>query len=78
MTETIIITVAVAKVQTMADGSKRYVFDGSEMNSYEAAQLMECQRLGVVGKLTFEAIEQEAEEAEDEPKQQRSTRKIHI
>jgi hypothetical protein len=55
--ETITITVSVAKVQTMADGGKRYTFDGMETESYEAAQLMECQRLMVAGRLTFEPIE---------------------
>jgi hypothetical protein len=78
MTEPITTTVTVAKVQTMADGGLRFIFDAPETETLQAAQFMECKRWGVVGKLTFEALEKEPEAEENEPEQQRSARKIHI
>ena len=57
MTESIVTTVIVAKVQTMADGGLRFIFDAPETETLQAAQFMECKRFGVVGNLTFEAIE---------------------
>ena len=78
MTEPIITTAIIARVQTMADGGLRFTFDAPETETLQAAQLMECKRFGVVGKLTFEAIEQPLEAEENEPEQQRTTRKLHI
>jgi len=78
MTEPITTTVIVARIQTMADGGLRFTFDAPETETFQAAQFMECKRFGVVGKLTFEAIEKENEVEENGTEQQRSPRKIHI
>lgn len=49
MSESVIEFVAsVAKVQTMADGGLRFIFDAPETAVMQAAQLMECKRFGVV------------------------------
>jgi hypothetical protein len=78
MNEPIVTTATVAKVQTMADGGLRFIFDAPETETLQAAQLMECKRFGVVGKLVFEQVEDTEEVRENEPEQQRSARKIHI
>lgn len=38
----------VSKVQTLADGGLRFTFDVDESHSAQAADLMECKRVGVV------------------------------
>lgn len=43
----------VTKVQTLADGGIRVTLDLPESAIFEAAQLMECKRCGVAGKITF-------------------------
>ena len=49
MSESVIEFVAsVAKVQTMADGGLRFIFDAPETAVMQAAQLMECKRFGAV------------------------------
>lgn len=65
MNESITITATVAKVQTMADGGLRFIFDAPETETLQAAQFMECKRWGVVGKLTFEAMEPETKNGDD-------------
>lgn len=57
MNEPIITTVIVARVQTMADGGLRFIFDAPETETFIAAQFMECKRFGIVGKLTFTPVE---------------------
>lgn len=66
MSEAITTTVNVARVQTMADGGLRFIFDAPETETYQAAQFMECKRFGIVGTLTFEPIERELEQQEDD------------
>ena len=46
----------VRKVQTLIDGGWRFTFDASENSAIIGAQLGECQRMGVVGKLIFMPI----------------------
>lgn len=72
--ETITTTVTVAKVQTMADGGLRFIFDAPETETLQAAQLMECKRFGVVGRLTFEQIEDtnQVEKSDSEPNRDKS------
>lgn len=55
--EAIETTVVVARIQTMADGGLRFTFDAPETETLQAAQLMECKRFGIVGKLIFEPVE---------------------
>lgn len=79
MTEQITTTVIVARVQTMADGGLRFTFDAPETEIFPAAQFMECKRAGIVGKLTFEPIEQQEESTEEDGEQRetkRNNRKI--
>lgn len=57
MIEPIKTVVTIAKIQTMADGGLRFVFDAGEMETLQAAYLMECKRFGVAGELTFIPIE---------------------
>lgn len=39
-------TAVVSKVQTLSDGGLRFTFDVDETHSVQAAELMECKRLG--------------------------------
>ena len=48
MAETITFQATVARVQTMADGGLRFIFDAPESAVMQAAQLMECKRFGAV------------------------------
>jgi hypothetical protein len=63
-------TAVVQKVQTLADGGLRFTFDAPETEVLAAAELMECKRLGVVGNLVFESINDE--------QCKRNNAKIHI
>jgi len=51
----------VVKVQTLADGGLRVIFDLPETAILPAAHLMECKRVGVAGNVRFEPM------VEDEP-----------
>ena len=70
MAETIQITAAVQKVQTLADGGIRWTFDVPETAVLESAHLMEIRRNGCAVSMTLEPIIGE--------KQQGNARKIHI
>ena len=59
MTEAIVFQATIARVQTMADGGLRFIFDAPESAVMQAAQLMECKRFGVV--LEIEATPHEPE-----------------
>ena len=60
MSESVIEFVAsVAKVQTMADGGLRFIFDAPETAVMQAAQLMECKRFGAVLHITARPAKQE-------------------
>ena len=48
----IVFRAAVSKIQTMADGSLRFVFDAGEKAIPEAAMLMECKRQGIYLEVT--------------------------
>ena len=54
------------KVQTLVDGGLRVTVNLSEHEILAAAQLMECKRRGVPGRLTFEPDWSVLEEV-DEP-----------
>lgn len=41
----------VSKVQTLSDGGLRFTFDVDETHSVQAAELMECKRIGAVLKV---------------------------
>lgn len=62
--ETVKTVVIVAKIQTMADGGLRFIFDAAETETFAAAQFMECKRFGIVGELTFVPIDKEIDKDE--------------
>ena len=52
MSDSIVFQAEIKKIQTMADGGIRFIFDTGEGAIKEAAMLMECKRQGVYLEIT--------------------------
>ena len=62
MSDSIVFQAEIKKIQTMADGGIRFIFDTGEGAIKEAAMLMECKRQGVY--LNVEITEHEKQDFE--------------
>ena len=60
--DAIIFKAEISKIQTMADGGLRFIFDAGEKAIKEAAMLMECKRRGIY--LNVEITEHEKQDFE--------------
>jgi hypothetical protein len=47
----------VSRVGTLADGGLRFTFDVDESQTLQAAELMECKRMGIVLTIIAEAVQ---------------------
>jgi hypothetical protein len=47
----------VSRVGTLADGGIRFTFDVDESQTLQAAELMECKRMGIVLTVTAESVQ---------------------
>ena len=55
----------IKKIQTMADGGLRFIFDTGEKAIKEAAMLMECKRQGIYLEITVKEVPKTEVKEED-------------
>lgn len=67
---------AVSKIQTLSDGGLRFTFDVDESQTLQAAELMECKRIGVVLTITAQELQSKSEAYDGrEPKLEKGSKR---